>query len=401
MYLQSNEKSECCGCTACASVCPMNCLEMKADEYGFMFPTMKEPEACIHCNRCVSVCPFEKNKAIQAKEQYGAPDCYYGWHRSEEVRSRSTSGAAFIAICEACEEQGYSLFFGSQYDENLMAIHGSASATKDLSKFVTSKYVQSNLLDIFKQVLEQLKLGKRLVFSGTPCQVEGLQNFIPVKYRDQLVTIALVCHGVSSPEGYKKYLSEIEKQEKSKIASIRFRDKREKDGALTHRFTTLTMENGNVLADTENQYTVAFGLGLMHRESCHKCPYATPYRSCDFTIGDFWGIEDYLPELRPEISKGISLVYAHSDRAKQLVSSVEKHMSLIDTPLEYSLHIRQQQLRMPFARNPRRDGFLKKVVIEGKPFVKTATYEIQRHRYINFAKRVLKLITKGSKRRIV
>lgn len=392
MYLQTKDKSECCGCTACVTVCPKKCLVVEKDEYGFMFPRLEKPEECIHCHRCEVVCPLEKNKSINPKESYPAPTCLSGWHQDESVRATSTSGAAFVGIVQACEKNGYSRFYGVRYDDELMAIHTGVDSSKELGCLVSTKYVQSNVGNSFSDVMADLQLGKKVVFSGTPCQVEGLQNIIPDKLRDNLITIALVCHGVSSPEAYRKYIQEVGEKNTSSVSSIKFRDKRQKNGELSHRFTTITLQNGNVLADTENLYTLAFGLGLMHRECCNTCPYTTPYRSADFSIGDFWGIEDYKPELKSEISKGISLIYAHSERAKSLLADLRKVMLLNEEPLEHSLHIRQQQLRMPFARNPRRDQFLKRVVVDRRDFEVIAEREFQRWRYINFAKRIAKKV---------
>ena len=392
MYLQAKKKSDCCGCTACVTVCPKKCLVMEKDEYGFLFPHLEKTEECIHCHRCEVVCPIEKNKGISAKEKYQAPICLSGWHQDEAVRAASTSGAAFVGIVQACEEHGFSRFYGVCYDDELMATHTGVDSAEELACLVSTKYVQSTVGNVYADVISNLQSGMKVVFSGTPCQVEGLQNVVPEKLRDNLITIALVCHGVSSPEAYRRYIQEVEEKNQSRVYSIKFRDKRQKNGELSHRYTTITLQNGKVLADTENLYTLAFGLGLMHRECCNTCPFTTPYRSADFSIGDFWGIEDYKPELRNEISKGISLVYVHSDRAKKILPDLEKVMLLNEEPLEYSLHNRQQQLRIPFARNPRRDRFLKKVVLDGHDFESVAEREFQRWRYINFAKRIARKV---------
>ncbi len=392
MYLQTKDKIECCGCTACVTICPKNCLTMEKDEYGFFFPQMTDSNSCIHCKRCESVCPFGRNKTIKPEEVYEKPICFSGWHKDSSTRAASTSGAAFVGIVQACEKNGYHRFYGVKYDDSLMAVHAGVNSTDELSCLIATKYVQSDIGDAYRDIIDDLSEGKRVVFSGTPCQVEGLQNVIPTKLREDLITIALVCHGAASPAAYRKYLDQTGKKNSSEPVAIKFRDKREKDGELSHRFTTVTLANGSVLADTENLYTLAFGLGLIHRESCSRCPYTTPYRSCDFTIGDFWGIEDFKPELRKEISKGISLIYAHSERAKALLPDVKVVMDIQEEPLEHSLHIRQQQLRIPFAKNPRRDGFLRKVVIENQDFENMARKEFQRFRYMNFAKRMVKKV---------
>ena len=394
MYLQTRDNSECCGCTACVTVCKIKCLVMKRDQYGFFYPSLEKPEKCIQCHICESVCPIEKSKRIIPKEEYPEPACFLGWHQEEPVRAASTSGAAFTGIVQACEKNGFSRFYGVCYDDELMPVHTGVNSVKELACLASTKYVQSNVGKAYADVIADLQSGKKVVFSGTPCQVEGLQNAVDHQLRGNLITIALVCHGVPSPEAYKKYIRETGEKNHSDVVSVKFRDKREKDGELSHQFTTITLQNGKTLADTEDLYTLAYGLGLMHRECCNGCLYATPYRSADFTIGDFWGIEDYRSELRKEISKGISMIYAHSERAKKLIADMRENMFLHEEPLEHSLHTRQPQLRMPFARNPRRDRFLQKVVTSGVCFETIARREFQRWRYINFLKRITRIILK-------
>ena len=401
MYLQSKDKKECCGCTACVTICSKKCLIMEKDEYGFSFPKMKNPTACTSCSRCKTVCPIEKNKFINPNATYQKPLCFFGWHKDEGIRMASTSGAAFVVIAQACETQGFDIYYGVQYNNEMMAVYNGVSSVSELFKFTTSKYVQSDLLTTYSDILGQLKGGKRILFSGTPCQVEGLQNIVPQKYRDQIITVALVCHGVSSPVAYRMYLKEIAERYGAQVEYLRFRDKRMKNGVLSHRFTTIKLSNGECLADTENPYTLAFKLGLMHRESCSKCPYTTPYRSVDFTIGDFWGIDDYVPELKREVSKGISLIYVHTNRASRLLSEIQKRMFIQEETLEHSLHVRQQQLRMPFARNSRRDVFLNKVVLQGYEFEKVADCEFRRWRYVNYPKSILRFIANLIRRRKV
>ncbi len=390
MYIQTLNKVDCCGCTACVSVCPKNCLVMKPDEYGFLFPHMEHADTCIHCKKCESVCPIELNKGIDPDKIYDEPLCFSGWHKNNKTRLESTSGAAFVSIVQACEMNGFGRFYGVKYNDQLLAVHCGVDSVSELSGLISSKYIQSNVDKAYTDILIDLDRGAKVVFSGTPCQVEGLQNVVPKRLRDNLITIALVCHGVSSPSAYLKYLAEIGVKHNSRVSAVKFRDKREKNGILSHEYTTITLANGNTLADTENLYTLAFGLGLMHRDCCNSCPYTTPYRSADFTIGDFWGIEDYKPEFKAEISKGISLLYAHSDRAKALIPSIQNVMFLCEEPLEHSLHVRQPELRKPMPRNPRRDHFLKEVVVLHSSFEKLAGKEFQRWRYINFIKRMAK-----------
>ena len=358
MYLVTSNKYECCGCTACEQICPSNCLQMVADEEGFLYPKKKEEDKCTHCGLCEKVCPFNNNDIINNDN----PSCYYGWHKNNEIRMESTSGAAFVAICEACKELEYDYFSGAIYDDNNAVKHILTCNIEDITKIKRSKYVQSTLGDTFRTIKKLLNDGHKIVFSGTPCQAEGLQKMVGQHNRENLLTIGLVCHGVSSPLCFSKYIAETEKRNGKKLREVRFRDKIIYNGKLNHTFTTLSFKDGSNINMAENPYTITYGLGLMHRYSCNKCPFATPIRDIDITIGDFWGIENYYPELKDEISKGVSLILAHTKKGIDLMSVLDSKMHIRQVKTyRYAVCDRQQQLKKPFSINPKREEFMKKV----------------------------------------
>lgn len=168
MYLDTHREQECSGCTACVQSCPKHCMEMRADEYGFFYPVLSDPTACIHCNLCKKVCPIESGRK---SNNYPTPQAYYGWHLDDEVRKNSTSGGAFPAIAEVTQMLGYDLWYGVSWDQEFVARHVCADCLDQLKKMQSSKYVQSYLGDTFSVIKKQLQDGKRIVFSGTPCQV--------------------------------------------------------------------------------------------------------------------------------------------------------------------------------------------------------------------------------------
>ena len=383
MYFESKRKSECFGCTACEQVCPCRCIEMQYDEDGFLFPVMVSPDDCSHCKRCQKVCPFCPEKT----EDGNVPRCYYGWHTDSETRKGSTSGGAFIAISQVCEQLGYSHFYGAVYTEHHRVCHVGSGSARRLGKMQSSKYVQSDLGECYSTIEKLLRKGDKVVFSGTPCQAVGLQNYVG-EMRENLFTLSLVCHGVASPGAFGKYLMETEKKYKGKIDSVRFRDKRKKDGELSHRFTTITMKDGTIFADTDNPYITAFGMGLMQRKICFSCPYTTPYRNTDITIGDFWGIEENKPELKCEVSKGISMILAHTKKGKELAGRLWQRMNIEEVPMEWALHERQPNLKLPMGYNPRRDQFLRKILRGNQSFAKVARYEILRWRVRKYCYRL-------------
>lgn len=359
MYLKTYNEYECCGCGACKSICPKKCIEMLPNDEGFLYPVIVNKNKCIHCGLCEKVCVFEKKEKISNIN----PTCYYGWHKDAQIRQDSTSGAAFIAIAQVCQDLGYNFFCGAVYDQNNRVVHVCTNDFNEILSMRTSKYVQSDLKNVYKEIRELLKRGEKVVFSGTPCQSAGLNSYVGEKFGKKLITISLVCHGVSSPLCFEKYKKSVEKKYSSNINKIKFRDKKMKDGKLSHKFTTVIMDDGTVIESTENPYTIMFGLGYMHRRSCSQCQYATPLRNSDLTIGDFWGINLIKPELADELSKGISLLLSHSEKGEEICNLLHRYMIIEKLP-SYSQAVNpyQQQLSKPFAENPYRDCFVHKVV---------------------------------------
>ena len=383
MYLNSHVESECCGCSACEQICPHHCIKMTENSEGFFYPEVNHAN-CVQCGLCEKVCPMET-----AQKQNQEDRCYYGWHKDEGIRSLSTSGAAFIAIAQVCKNWGYRHFYGAAYDEQFQVHHIDDLDFKNPGLLRCSKYAQSRMDNAYAEVRDYLKKGEKVLFSGTPCQVDGLKKYLGKLSERDLFLVALVCHGVSSPRAFYTYLQEVEEGNNSAVKSIRFRDKKEKNGILTHRFTTIVLENGREVASTSNVYTTAFGIGVMDRESCYKCPYASPSGAGDITIGDFWGLEKYVPDISDEIPKGISLLIPHTLGGDRMVSELSKYMMLQRVPLNYALNDRQRQLLGPIERPKKRDIFLKRVLMEKRNFHKEAISAIRDWKIEGYKKRII------------
>lgn len=341
---------------------------MNADEEGFLYP-LKNVEKCVNCGLCERVCPFNDQ---EDKNTCKEPSCYYGWHKSEAIRLASTSGAAFVGAVQAGKSLGIDDYCGVVYDsEDLKVKHIIVNNISDISRMTTSKYVQSDLENVFFQIRRLLENGKKVLFSGTPCQVDGLQRFVGEKLRKNLVTIALVCHGVSSPMCFDKYKQSVERKYSSKIKSIRFRDKRKYKGKLLHTFTTVILGDSRCISRVDNLYTMLFGLGLINRPSCFNCPFTTPIRNADITLGDFWGITDKYPELQEEVSKGISLILAHTENGEKLVRKMGDEMILVNVEdYKICVNARNQQLSRPCFENPKRKDFIRIVLQNNVDFIK-------------------------------
>ena len=321
--IQISNKSKCCGCTACVSICPKQCITMREDEEGFLYP-MVDSSLCIDCNLCKKICP-----ELHSKERREPLNVYAAKHKNEQVRLASSSGGIFTLLAERIiDENG--VVFGARFNSNWNVIHDYAETKKGLTAFRGSKYVQSYMGNCYQKVKFFLQQGRKVMFTGTPCQIAGLKNYLRKDY-DNLLTVDVVCHGVPSPKVWRIYLNEIARKggknsvlfhpisEKQEIKSINFRSKstgwKKFSFALTLSETTADGEKNTVLLSsifTENPYMNAFLSNLSLRPSCYDCPAKSGKSGSDITIADFWGIEEVLPEFDDD--KGISLILSYTEK---------------------------------------------------------------------------------------
>lgn len=352
MYLDDKKTINCCGCESCRQICPQQCIEMKYHDDGFTYPVINEEE-CIKCNICKKVCPLSESKKFEKPRQ--EQGCYYGWHRDMDIRHESTSGGAFSAMAELILEDGGSVY-GAMFDEKFKVCHQESRTKDDLWKLRQSKYVQSETGNCYTEIKERLDNNKKVLFCGTPCMVHGLRAFLQKDHED-LVLVDFICHGVTSPLLFKKYLESLEKKNKSKIEKFRFRDKVTIGNFSSLAYTTIEFENGKKLSSGMNSYLISYMKGFMQRDSCEECPYATLYRWSDMTIGDFWGIEDSVPNIKDEFSKGISLILTNSRKGREIVNKLTEKMELYGVDITIALNGKNEQLDKPISKNRNKKQF--------------------------------------------
>jgi len=294
------DRSNCTGCSACVNSCPKDAIRMVRDKEGFSYPVI-DGECCVRCGRCTNVCPM-----LRERETMPMPAAFAAWNKDDKIRKDSTSGGVFSALAEYVMEGG-GVVYGAAMDGNQHLHHVACFRKEDLWRLRGAKYVQSDLGQIFREIKEMLKT-RSVLFSGTPCQVDGLYRYLGGR-PENLITCDLVCHGVPSPGVWEDMARSIEKRRKKKLQAVRFRNKVE--GWQNSHFTTV-YDDGTVdsapLMNTE--YGRAFGRALFLRPSCHQCAYTNLNRPGDFTLGDFWGLRpDELPEQQ---EKGISLLLVNT-----------------------------------------------------------------------------------------
>lgn len=354
--IKIDRKDSCCGCTACASICAQDAIDMKPDAMGFLYPVV-DASKCVECGLCEKVCSFNKNydKSLNIEK----PFAYGVRHKSTEEVLRSRSGAAFVAISDYILERG-GVIYGAGYKDHFRVAHKRAATKKQRDEFRGSKYVQSDLTGVFRQVKEDLKKGLTVLFSGTPCQTSGLNAFVGKKLRQKLILVDIVCHGVPSPFLWRDYLAFVEKKQGNTINVVNFRDK-EKFGWKAH-FETFKFDNR---WESEMKFTYLFYKHIMFRHSCGVCHFTNIMRPSDITLADFWRWEQNVPDMNTD-DKGVSLVLVCTEKGKVLFDSITDKIDFKEVSVENCL---QPNLVHPSKISPRREQFEREYIENGFDYV--------------------------------
>ena len=322
MNILESVKKDCCGCSACMNSCPRNCITMQPDGEGFLYPNVDE-KLCVDCGRCVNVCPVLKEKKTDNK-----PKAYLVRNRNKNLRSTSTSGGFFAAAAEFVLDQG-GCVFGAGFNENFDVVHSYIEDPKDIRKFNRSKYVQSEIGLTYRKVKEFLEKDRTVLFSGTPCQVEGLLNYLG-RDHDKLYTMDIICKGVPSPKFWRKYLSWQKNKSKKAIREVRFREKTYGYGSTTMRviFSDGSQYDEPYDVDPMLQF---YSKEMISRPSCHNCHCKGKFRRSSFTAGDYWYVSGAAPRMDDGI--GVSQVLVNNEKA---AAAFEKMKKYLDTePLDF------------------------------------------------------------------
>lgn len=310
--------ADCCGCYACATICPTHCITFEEDGEGFWYPEI-EKKKCIDCELCMQTCPTQK---VRREKFNTAPIAYGAMNKNEDLRLKSSSGGVFCLLAKkVLEQQG--VVFGAAFDSGFRNVqHIYVETLTDLEKLYGSKYIQSKIGNCYEQVEAFLKSGRSVLFTGTPCQIEGLKAFLKKDY-DLLYCMDLVCHGVPSPKVWRKYLDYQERLAEGQVIGIQMRSK----PAGWKKFAiTISMSNGKKYqaSASEDLYMRSFLQNICLRPSCTKCHFKGLNRISDITVADFWGVQKIAPTLDDD--KGTSLVLIHSAKGQGLFDLVSNNL---------------------------------------------------------------------------
>lgn len=351
------KKEDCCGCSACVHICPKHSISFKEDSEGFLYPHV-DLKTCVDCGLCEKVCPvLNQNDERLPLQTFAAK------HRDDEVRMKSSSGGIFTLLAEHILDKG-GVVFGAKFNDNWEVIHDYVETKEGLAPFRGSKYVQSNIGNSYKLVEEFLKIGREVMFTGTPCQIAGLKKYLRKDYKN-LLTVDFVCHGVPSPMVWKKYLEEEIDRYKAILTHINFRDKSTgwKNFSVILNFAkskSIDFEEKSLVMSTvfhENPYMEAFMSNLCLRPSCYACPAKSGKSGADVTIGDFWGIDTIRPDIDDD--KGVSLVLVNNYRKLDL-TGLNYNLLPYENAIERNICI-EKSVSLPVNRN----FFMRQLTTEG------------------------------------
>lgn len=308
------DKNKCTGCTACMNICPKNAISMKEDKEGFKHPVIDQ-DKCINCGLCQKTCPV-----LNTKSNNSLNECYVGFNNNEEERLNASSGSIFSLVADYVLDSN-GIVIGAAFDENNVLKHIAISNKNELEKLKKSKYVQSDLNNIFKIVKDSVE-AKKVLFVGTPCQVAGLKSFLRKDYGN-LICIDIICHGVPSPKLFSKYIQELENSNNDKVVNYDFRDK--STGWDTYSNNITFTKSSIKTLSKNNPYMNLFLSDVALRESCYDCNFKIGNKYSDITLGDFWGVKKYYPEMYNK--NGVSCIIVNTEKGKEVIESIKNDIT--------------------------------------------------------------------------
>lgn len=373
------DKANCCGCGACLNICPKNAIEMKEDEYGFLYPQI-DIDLCIECGKCKRVCSYQNEEGVLHKPlKVGA-----AMGVNNEMVKKSASGGVFAAVAQKALEKG-GVVYGCAFlnkDGVIYPEHIRIDNVHELHKLQGSKYVQSIIRDTYKKVKSDLKNGKMTVFSGTPCQVAALKGYLGKTDQSNLFTIDIICHGTPGASFFQAYIKEVEKKIKGTVIDFRFRDKTGGwglKGAIIYLDRNKKTKKKLMPVQLSSYYSL-FLNSEIYRENCYSCKYAREYRPGDITIGDYWGFEEEHPELLIENgggfdrTAGISCILVNTDKGMEWLEKLKPEIEFAPSSFE-KVAKRNSQLKVPSIHTELREKVLNLYSVNGYASVDSWYYK--------------------------
>lgn len=306
--IKISDKAKCCGCTACMNICPVQCIVMRRDREGFDYP-VANPDLCISCGRCEDVCPMVRTSDPEGPMQTLAA-------RVPEFMKQSSSGGLFPILAGKVIDEGGSVY-GAVMNSDLTVSHADASDMQGVEKMRGSKYVQSELYASFEDVKYELEEGRKVMFTGTPCQIAGLKSYVG-EDDPNLLLVDCACHGVPSPGLWEKYVKALSEKYGMQIKNISFRGKerswRKYDFVISDALRTVSTPH------QKDPYMLLFLQDMTLRPSCYQCPFRKGRSGSDLTLADLWNVAEAAPEMDDD--KGASLILVNTEKGRRIISGL-------------------------------------------------------------------------------
>lgn len=317
-FLSTKNDKECCGCMSCVYSCPTGAIILQNRFDEFSYPQI-DASKCINCGKCEKVCPNDTVSDLVSP----IIKTFALKHKDIDTRKHSSSGGAFTAISDLLMNEGYKVYGAVFTGDYLYVNHIGSYEKSDRNRMRISKYVESNLKDIYPAVKKDLENNEKVFFTGTPCQSTGLRAFLGKKY-DNLFVMDFVCHGVLSPKLMHDYTNWLANE--SKINEFSYRDNINNTWENSQT-PYIDCEDKSHLSYLPYCYNLIFrSIGL--RASCGVCKYAQPKRSSDITVGDLWPVDWLCPEIKDDF--GVSFIAANSERGYDVIKRLNNTCNIIE-----------------------------------------------------------------------
>ncbi len=367
-------KKDCMGCYACENICSLKCISMISDSEGFWYPKV-DYKCCIYCRKCVDVCPIINKNLVD-----NVPIAFACINKNDNVRLKSSSGGIFTLFAEKVIKDG-GIVFGVSFNQNFEVEHNFTETLEGFESFLGSKYVQSKIGDSYIQVKCFLEKGRKVLFTGTPCQIGGLYKFLNRTYNN-LFTIDIICHGVPSPLIWEKYIKYREKKSRLPITKINFRNKTE--GWRLYSMSFLFKNNSEYRQTLDKDlYMKIFLQNICLRPSCYACEFKSLHRQSDITLADFWGIKNILPDM--DDNKGTSLVFINSKYGQEMFYHIVNNIFFKEVDINKSVKYNMAAIKS-IESNPKRELFFND--LEKIPFDKL----LKKYSFENFLTKLIRKV---------
>lgn len=348
------DKEKCYGCSLCSEICPVNAIEMTEDEKGFLYPRINY-QHCLECGKCVSSCPIKHEEVLSVETVFALK------HAIEKERKSSQSGGAFYAMAQHILKLG-GVVYGCILNEKFMPEHIRTETPEGLRKMKGSKYVQSDMRNIYSQIKNDVKKGRWVLVSGTSCQIQAVRMLLKNLDCNKVILVDLICHGVPSPKLWGEHVEYLQKKLKGRIEKIACRDTQFYTWGKNIEVVTY-IKNQKLKYYHNRGFAGIFYSNQFLRPSCYSCKYKNGNFTGDITIADFWGIDKILPDFNDD--RGISLVLIHDKKGSEFLKNTE-NIILIESDLS---KWKEYQMKKPAVKYEDNDQYWREYFQKGYKYI--------------------------------